>query len=371
MRFLFLCALAGIFWPADGWSAELIFAQSAPLSGPAQAMGQQMRTGIRAAFLEANRAGGIAGRNLVLETLDDQYEPELTIKNAQHFIARDNVIAMIGGVGTPTSRAVLSLVEAAGIAYVAPVTGAAALRKPEHKAVLNVRASYNLEVLRIVEWLAHSAKAARIGILYQDDSYGLAGLAALQDALAGKRIQLVGAAPYLRNTAAVKQALLNLEQAAPEAVLIVSTYQAAAAFVRWARKIGFTPLFINLSFVSSDALAAELGAEVAGIYVSQVVPSPQQHGSRLVEKFRAAMVDFDGGVALTYQSLEGYLAGRVAVELLHRLEGGINRGSFLNAVQTTAELQVEDFYVPLSDRQGARRVYLTVADRSGRFVPVP
>ncbi|MDE0213013.1 MAG: ABC transporter substrate-binding protein, partial [Deltaproteobacteria bacterium] len=53
----------------------VVFGQSCALSGPAKALGEGMRLGIRAAFEEANRAGGIHGRQLRLETRDDRYEP--------------------------------------------------------------------------------------------------------------------------------------------------------------------------------------------------------------------------------------------------------------------------------------------------------
>jgi len=65
----------------DGISADkILFGQVAALSGPAQALGQGMREGLVAAFEEANRAGGIDGRKLVLKSVDDGYEPEKTIE---------------------------------------------------------------------------------------------------------------------------------------------------------------------------------------------------------------------------------------------------------------------------------------------------
>src|SRR5580658_4225657 len=64
----------------DGVSADkILFGQAAPLTGPAAALGQGMRTGINAAFAETNQAGGVKGRKLELKSADDGYEPTKSI----------------------------------------------------------------------------------------------------------------------------------------------------------------------------------------------------------------------------------------------------------------------------------------------------
>src|SRR5665213_3661792 len=90
----------------DGVSADrILFGQVAALSGPAQALGQGMREGLLAAFDEANRAGGIDGRKLALKSVDDGYEPEKTIEAIKKIITEDKVFALVGSIGTPTSKA--------------------------------------------------------------------------------------------------------------------------------------------------------------------------------------------------------------------------------------------------------------------------
>ncbi|MYB52461.1 MAG: ABC transporter substrate-binding protein, partial [Acidobacteriia bacterium] len=81
----------------------VLFGQSAPLSGPAQQLGSDVRAGILAAFAEANRKGGVQGRKLELLSLDDAYEPASTLANTESLIEEHNVFALIGSVGTPTA----------------------------------------------------------------------------------------------------------------------------------------------------------------------------------------------------------------------------------------------------------------------------
>ena len=107
--------------------------------------------GIDAAFKEANADGGVHGRMLRLEVLDDSYEPDPAFDNTRKLIEAEQVFALIGAVGTPTSRAALPVAEEAKVPFVAPFTGAQLLRGEELNQVLNLRASYHQETKRMVD----------------------------------------------------------------------------------------------------------------------------------------------------------------------------------------------------------------------------
>src|SRR3984885_16285978 len=127
----------------DGVSEnKIVFGQVAALSGPAQDLGQGMRQGVLAAFDDANRHGGVSGRTLELRSLDDGYEPEKTVEATQKTDGDDKVFALIGAVGTPTSKAGQPIATAAQVPFIGPFTGAEFLRDPYNRYVVNVRASY-------------------------------------------------------------------------------------------------------------------------------------------------------------------------------------------------------------------------------------
>src|SRR5262249_181776 len=108
---------------------RIVFGQSAALKGPAAALGLGMREGILAAFHEANTAGGIHGRKLELISYNDDYEPEVAIAKTNKLIDEDRVFALIGEVGTPTSKAVQPITTEQGVPFIGPFTGADFLRE--------------------------------------------------------------------------------------------------------------------------------------------------------------------------------------------------------------------------------------------------
>ena len=194
----------------------ILFGQSAAFSGPAQQLGINMRLGIQAAFDEANRAGGVHGRQLSLVSLDDTYEPELAATNTRELIQDEGVFALIGEVGTPTSRSATPVARDASVPFIAPFTGAAFLRDVgDWDNIINLRASYNDETEEMVKRFTEDLGIERIGILYQDDSFGRAGYNGALAALERRGMEPVAVGLYPRNTTAVKTALLNLSKGRP------------------------------------------------------------------------------------------------------------------------------------------------------------
>ena len=353
---------------------SIVFGQSAVLSGENRELGVNMNLGVRAAFDEANRAGGIHGRALRLVLEDDRYEAELAVEKTRTLIAH-GVFGLIGAVGTPTSRVAWRIASDAQVPYIGAFTGAGLLRGADQRYVVNLRASYGQETEEMVERLTHDLGFRRIAIFYQDDSYGLAGLTGVLAALAKRDLALVGQGTYVRNTAAVKRALLDIRESNPEAIITIGAYRAAAQFILWARKLGMRAVHLNVSFVGSNSLLKELGGAGDGVVVTQVVPFPRDRSIPVVADYQAAIRQIDGSAQPGFVSLEGYLAGRLVVEALRASTepGGPPpaREAFLQWLVDAGPYDLGGFHVEFGagDNQGSERVFLTEI-RGGRFVPV-
>ena len=184
--------------------SEILIGQTAALTGVAKGLGINMRLGVLAAFKEVNAAGGVHGRTLRLVSKDDGYEPEQTITNIHELIEKEKVFTLVGGVGTPTSKAALPIVAKTSLLYIGPFTGASFLRTSHLNTVINVRASYAQETKEMVTRLHKDLNIRRIAVLYQNDSYGFDGLRGVQAAVQEvKGTKLVSSGSYRRNTLAV------------------------------------------------------------------------------------------------------------------------------------------------------------------------
>lgn len=347
---------------------RVLFGQSAAFSGPAQDLGSDMRLGIQAAFHEANEAGGVHDRRLELESLDDGYESDAAFSNTQQLLHERKVFALIGAVGTPTSRSAFLSASSAGAPFLAPFTGAEFLRDPELDNILNLRASYYQETEEMVERLTEDLGFTRIAVFYQNDSFGQAGLAGTIQALQRRGLEPVGSGYYERNTGATTAAVFHIVEADPEAVIMVGAYAPVAKTIQAVRD-QIDPVFMAISFVGSKALAEELGQNGAGIYVTQVVPSPDDASIAVVAEYQAALAAYVPEAAPSFVSLEGYLAGRLAIAGLDGCGPDLTRDCFLNAIRNNQSIAIDGFplrYGP-EDNQGSDAVFITTLGEDGRY----
>lgn len=349
---------------------KIILGQAAPLEGPASALGIGMRDGMLAAFAEQNAKGGVKGRKIELKSRDDGYEPNKSIEASKALLNDDKVFALVGPVGTPTSLAVVPIAAEAGVPFVGPFTGVEALRAPYKPNVVNVRASYFQETEEWVERLTKDLKVERISILFQDDSFGRAGLAGVQKALEKRNMKLASEGSYERNTTAVRSALLEIRKSNPQAVVMVGAYKPCAEFIKLAKQIKMDATFVNISFVGADALASELGDAGEGVIVSQVVPFPSDTSIPLVASYQAAMKSVPNATP-GFVSLEGYMVGRLVIQALDKLSGEPTRKDLLAALSSgTYDLGGVKLTFGANDSQGSDEVFLTVIDKGGKFKPV-
>ncbi len=351
---------------------RVLFGQSAAFEGPAASLGIGVRDGLLAAFDEANRAGGVHGRRLALVSYDDGYEPETSIANTLRLIDEDGVFALIGEVGTPTSRAAQPIAEKNHVPFVGAFTGAAFLRDPTLRTVVNIRASYDQEAEALVSYLAGTLALTRIAVLYQDDTFGRSGLDGITRALERRGLEVVVDGTYVRNTTAVKRALLAIRKANPDAVIVVGAYKPTAAFIKTASKIGLDAVFATLSFVGGKALAAELGPTDETVVVAQVVPLFDDGDRPLVARFQRALSVSAPETEPGFVSLEGYLTGRVVVEALREIGPEPSRDAFLELFKSPVTFDIDGMALTFGtdDNQGSDAVFLTTIKPDGRFEAV-
>jgi branched-chain amino acid transport system substrate-binding protein len=322
--------LAG-FNVAHAQNDKIILGQSAPFTGPAAQLGIQFYQGAKVYFDQVNAQGGVGKRLIEIRNLDDGYEPDRCAENTRKLIA-DDVFALFGYIGTPTSIAALPLATKDKVPFIAPFTGAMALRDPFNKYAFHVRASYNDETGLIVKQLT-SLGLKKIAVFYQNDAYGKAGLDGVTLALAAQNLKPVAQATVERNTVNVAAAVKTLVAAGPDAVVQIGAYKACAAFIREARKAGYGGTFYNVSFVGTQALADELGKDGAGVVVSQVMPSPYNTARPIAREFVDAVKAAGKDAQANFSSMEGYVAAKVLVDGLKRGGAKISRESLIAGLE--------------------------------------
>jgi len=379
---IFLAVPAIAFENGNGLSAEtnnpvaehgvsderILFGQVAAMEGPARSLGQGVRLGIVAAFEELNRAGGIAGRKLELLSYDDGFEPDRSIRQVRRLMEEKDIFALLGPVGTAPSAATQPIATQAGIPFVGALSGARFLRDDGLGNVVNIRTTYAAETEEWVRYLVDHRKMKRVAVLYQDDTFGRAGLEGVVEALGRRDMKLVAKVTYPRNTTAVKVALLDVRKENPEAVVMVGTYKPVAEFIKLANSIEFHATYVAISTVGTDALAGELGELAENVIVSQVVPLPWDTSIPLVNEYQAALQAVGKDAEPDFVSLEGYMIGRLVTAALRKSGPVVTRRKFLDSILSTGTIDLGGVKLTFGngDNQGSDIAYLTIIDGNGQ-----
>ncbi|MBV1777216.1 ABC transporter substrate-binding protein [Burkholderiaceae bacterium DAT-1] len=347
---------------------EIILGQSAALTGPAAELGKGVSRGAKAYFDWINQKGGVNGRKIRLISFDDGYEPERAEANTRRLIERDGVFALFGYVGTPTSNASLPLVNQEKIPFIGAYTGADSLRNPFNKYIFNVRAGYKDEAVHVVNSLIQMGLKS-VNVFYQNDSYGNAGLKAIQLAAVGKDVQINALATVQRNSVDVAKAIDELIVKRPaQAVFMVSSYKSCAAFIAAARAKNFIGPFYNVSFVGTEALIDELHKDTSGVMVTQVMPSPYNPTLPITIEYKKVLAAA-GMTKVDYMSLEGFIAAKVMVEGLKRSGRGVTRERLISVMETLSDYDLGGFRIKFSNsnHNGSQYVDFTILDKDGHI----
>ncbi len=331
---------------AIGRGEPIVVGQSAALTGPAGELGLQFKLGAELLFDRVNAQGGVAGRVIEFTSLDDGYEPQRCAQNTHQLIA-GGATALFGYVGTANSLAALPLATAAKRLFFAPFTGSEAVRIPFNPFAFHLRASYVDETRAIVDHLT-SVGTQRIGVFYQNDGDGKAGLLGVARALKLQYQAPAGLGFVERNSVDVAAAVKTILPAKPDAIVQISTYRSCAAFICAARQAGFGGVFYNISLVGAQALARELGTDAQGVVVSQVMPFPFAPTTRLAGEYLAQGKQALGSAfEPNYGSIEGYVAAKTLVEGLRRAARDISPAGIVAGLESLRDFDLGGFRVDL------------------------
>lgn len=343
---------------------RIVFGQSACTTGPNAQVGLSYSKGIEVAFQEFNDGGGLSGKKLELIVLDDGYEPDHAAANADRFVEKDDVLAVIGGVGTPTAMRIAPILRSANIPFIGHVTGADFLfDAARYPNVTNLRASYLDEVRTLVDHIVDELEEERIGIIYQDDAFGRAILRDLQQSLEGHDLPLLAKSRFSRNTHAVHASLFEIGKADLDAIFLVGTYPAVAAIINLADSLDEDYTMASLSFSLSYELRNRITQPHERLLHTEVMPSPIDEGSELAMKFRSALqvAGEDNYSFLNETALEGYLLGRFLISTLKQLGTDITRETFAQSLRSSSPVMIEDWVIEFEpdSNKGSEYVRLT------------
>lgn len=352
-----------------GLSAKAVrISCSGATTGPLGGFGLDLAQGVKAAMTQINAKGGVNGRELQFNMMDDAYQSARTMDNVKKMLGDGSTFALMSCMGTPNNAEVIPLIDAANVPYLAPLTGASSLRKDNLRNVFHVRASYTDEAERLVSKLINMT-ITNIAIVYLDNSFGKEVLKDASAALAAQNVRPAAQIALAVDGKNLPEVLAKLEAAKPAAVLLGTAGAASTALIRGIRERSPIMPIAGLSVALSSAGVKELASRAQGMALTTVFPDPVRSSSVLTRNYQAAMQAV-GSSEYTYGSLESYVNTLVLAEALERAGRDLTRAKLRNALAGIKALDLGGFNVGFQSAPyvGSKFVGLGVLNSYGRLL---
>jgi branched-chain amino acid transport system substrate-binding protein len=345
--------------------SSILLGQSGPLTGVLAGPYKEMLLGAQVHFDEINKRGGINGRKIVIESLDDKQDVKISIENTRILIEEKRVLALFMYRTSPSIEAALPVAEKSGIPFLFPQVGAITAYNPKLRYSFTIRTPYQAEAKQAVAQ-ATRLGSTKIAMLVADDAFGRDAMKGAEAGMEEAKIKPVAVEKIDNKSADVTVALANFIKTQPQTVLIFANARAAADLIKKSRAKNFNPMFITLSNTSSQSFIDDLGEAGRGVGIMQVFPSPTRSTGVSIEFAKA--LESAPGVKASYATLQGYLSARVLVEALRRAGKKPSRESLVSALEGVT-LNIGDFRIEYgsSDHHGSDFIELSIIGKGGQI----
>lgn len=253
---------------------EIVIGSLQDLSGPIAVLGKPIVNGMTLRVEQANAAGGIHGRKLRLVVEDTGYDPKKAVLGAQKLLGQDKIFAMVGSLGTVVALPTIPLVLERGLPHLFPITAHNGTFEPFHKMKFALTTPYTDSTKAGLKEMLKRGNYKRVGILYQDDEYGLEVLRGTEAALKDVGLAIVERTSYKRGSTDFSSQMQRLRAANPDLIVLGTIVRETIGAMAAGRQLGYAGDFFGSQAAYMPAVARAGGKAVEGLYAMSETPTP-------------------------------------------------------------------------------------------------
>jgi branched-chain amino acid transport system substrate-binding protein len=224
---------------------EIKIGNTMPYSGPLSNAGTIGRA--EAAYFQMlNEHGGVNGRKITFISLDDAYSPPKTVEHVRKLVEQEQVLAIFGIIGTPTSASVQRYLNERKVPQLFIQSGAPRFADPQqYPWTMSIAPGYSDEALVYARYILEAKPEAKIGILYQNDDFGKAYLAGFKEGLGDRADKMiVMATAYDATDPTVDSQIVSLQASGADVLFTAAIPKMLALSIRKVFDIGWKPLHV-------------------------------------------------------------------------------------------------------------------------------
>jgi len=350
-------------------AATVVVGQVGPMSGMEATQGRAYASGMELYFNHVNKAGGVNGNQFTLVRKDDGGRAEDTVEMTRQLLAESKPLVLAGYFGNKNvddllASGMLAKEKIALVGY----------RDWEIRAdtplLYNPRAGLREELNKLTEHLA-TIGITRLGLFYEAGPGAVNLVTAADQAAHNAKATLVVQGSYPVGSAKVTQAVDTFVKTPPQAIIMVASGAAAAAFIEQYREANGRAQIFSHSGADVEQMAKRLSDEqLQGVAIAQVTPSPYKISSRIAKEFndiaaQAGKLDSP----ISYATMEGFITAKVIVEAVRRQGRAPTREGTIAALDAMEQYDAGGYLVSFKPNQhtGSKYVELSIVGSAGKI----
>lgn len=316
---------------------EVVFGVYTDLSGPTAIWGVGATNAARMRFDEVNANGGVHGRQIRYVVEDTSYQVPKALSAANKLVNRDDVLAILMGVGTPLNNAIMPMLFENGVLNLFPISGGRQMVEPFHPLKFTQRGIYYDEVRAAVNYFVESKGRTTPCVIYQDTDYGLEILEGASDQAEALGLSIAEVSAHKPTDSEFTAAILRLKNASCDFVLMGTIHRDTILVLEAARKMGWE----GVDWIGNNAVYAQVIAEqesghgfysfvhMARLYADDNMP-PQVKAwwDRYIELY---------GEEPGLPAMEGYRGADLTVLALEKAGPNLTTDSLANAIESITD----------------------------------
>ena len=316
---------------------EVVLGVYTDLSGPTAIWGVGATNAARMRFDEVNANGGVHGRQIRYVVEDTSYQVPKAMSAANNLVNRDDVLAILMGVGTPLNNAIMPMLFENGVLNLFPISGGRQMVEPFHPLKFTQRGIYYNEVRAAVKYFVESKGRTTPCVIYQDTDYGLEILEGATDQAEAMGLSIAEVSAHKPTDSEFTAAILRLKSASCDFVLMGTIHHDTILVLEAARKMGWE----GVDWIGNNAVYAQVIAEqesgqgfysfvhMARLYADdEMSPQVKAWWDRYIELY---------GEEPGLPAMEGYRGADLTVLALEKAGPNLTTDSLAKAVESITD----------------------------------
>lgn len=359
---------------------EIVIGAHCPMSGALGAVYAMIPRATTAYFNYINDTqGGVCGRKIVYKVEDDNYDPAKGLEVTRKLVEQDKVLALIGDLGDLPHASAFDYLNNAGVPDLLVSAGSHKYgADPEgHPWTVQMIPDYRMEGMFFGQYISESLPGKKVAVLYENQDFGIDGLAGVKQGLDPAKNQLVAELPYEPTAIDIRSEITNMKNSGAEVVVLYTTPGYTAQAVKNADRLGWKAQFLA-SYVNSDEIMFQFADPrlLEGMITFQIYKMAAWTDDPAIAKHYEIMNKYGGPTPGNFTVYAQSIA-ELAVEVLKRSCDNLTRQGLMDAIESIdgwrSDLLAEGIDVNIADTDhtaldGGRMLRIEVENGKGKFV---